>query len=100
MITITADFSVKSDCIEKFIRLAAVCARNTRKENGNLSYRVYRRRRDDSKFIFIEEWLNDVVIEKHGEMPHFKEFLAAVEPLLVCTPEITEHVNVPEIRNI
>ena len=100
MITITANFNVKPDCTAEFIRLAAVCARNTRKENGNLSYRVYRQRYDETKFTFIEEWLNDVVIEKHNEMPHFKEFLEVIAPLLAAQPEITQFTNVPEIRNI
>ena len=37
MITIVANFSVKPDCVDKFIKLAADCTRSTRKENGNLS---------------------------------------------------------------
>ena len=100
MIKIVADFSIKPDCVDRFIRHAAVVARETRKENGNLSYHVYRERGDQTKFIFIEEWLNDTVIEKHNAMPHFKEFSGNIKPLIAAEPRITEYTNVPEIRNI
>lgn len=100
MIKIVADFSVKPDCTEQFIRFAAIAARETRKENGNMSYHVYRERNDMTKFIFIEEWLNDTVIEKHNDMPHFKEFLINIEPLMSGKPKITRYTNVPEIRNV
>ena len=100
MITIVADFNVKPDCIEEFIRLTAVCTRNTRKENGNLSYKVFRARHEGNKFTFIEEWLNDTAIEKHNEMPHFKEFLKSIAPLIKSEPNIKQIMNVPEIRSI
>lgn len=98
MITIVAKFDVKQDCVDKFIRLAAECTRNTRKENGNLSYKVFAERYDLSKFVFIEEWLNDVAIEKHNEMAHFNTFLTMIAPLINKEPEITQIMNVPAIR--
>lgn len=98
MITIVARFDVKPDCVDKFIRLAADCTRNTRKENGNLSYKVFRERYDNAKFTFIEEWLNDVAIDKHNNMPHFKIFLTMIAPLINGKPEITQIINVPAIR--
>jgi quinol monooxygenase YgiN len=98
MITIIADFAVKSDCMDKFIRLAADCTRETRKENGNLSYKVFRSREDETKFTFIEEWLNDVAIDKHNDAPHFKRFIGAIEPLIENEPSIKQIMNVPAIR--
>ncbi|MGN0182720.1 MAG: putative quinol monooxygenase [Candidatus Ornithomonoglobus sp.] len=98
MITIVANFDVKPDCVDKFIRLAADCTRNTRKENGNLSYKVFQARNDKAKFTFIEEWLNDVAIDKHNEMPHFKLFLDQIAPLINGEPAIEQIMNVPAIR--
>ena len=98
MITIVANFDVKPDCVDKFIRLAADCTRNTRKENGNLSYKVFQARYDKAKFTFIEEWLNDVAIEKHNEMPHFQSFITMIAPLINGEPEIVQIMNVPAIR--
>lgn len=98
MIVIVADFDVKADCIDKFIRLAADCTRSTRKENGNLSYKVFQGREDECKFTFIEEWLNDVAIEKHSEAPHFKLFIDSVTPLINGEPSIKQIMRVPAIR--
>lgn len=98
MITIVATFDVKPDCIDKFIRLAADCTRMTRKETGNLSYKVFQGRNDNSKFTFIEEWLNDVAIEKHGDAPHFKTFLDMIKPLINGEPSIEQVMRVPAIR--
>lgn len=100
MITIIANFRVKDGGEKEFIRHAAVCARETRKENGNLSYRVFRARNDPEKFTFIEEWLNDLAIEKHNEMPHFKLFLDRIAPITAGAPDIEQITNVPEIRNV
>lgn len=98
MITIVADFDVKPNCVDKFIRFAADCTRNTRKENGNLSYKVFQARYDKAKFTFIEEWLNDVAIDKHNEMPHFRLFLDQIAPLINGEPDIRQIMNVPAIR--
>lgn len=98
MITIVANFDVKADSVDKFIRLAADCTRNTRKEVGNLSYKVFHARNDKTKFIFIEEWLNDVAIEKHNAAPHFKSFLDSIAPLINGEPSIEQIMSVPAIR--
>lgn len=98
MITIVANFDIKSDCVDKFIRFASDCTRETRKENGNLSYKVFQARHDKTKFTFIEEWLNDVAIDKHNEMPHFKLFLDSIAPLINGEPSIEQIMKVPAIR--
>lgn len=98
MITIVANFDVKPDCVGEFIRLAADCTRQTRKENGNLSYKVFQSRYDNTKFTFIEEWLNDVAIDKHNEMPHFRLFLDKIAPIMNGEPEIEQIMRVPAIR--
>ncbi len=98
MIVIVADFKVKPDCVDKFIRLAADCTRDTRKENGNLSYKVFQGREDKCKFTFIEEWLNDVAIEKHNEAPHFKLFIDSISSLINGEPSIKQIMRVPAIR--
>lgn len=98
MITIVANFDVKPDCADKFIRLAAECTRGSRKENGNLSYKVFRERGDKTRFTFIEEWLNDVAVDKHNETPHFRLFLDGIAPLIYGEPDVRQIMNVPAIR--
>lgn len=98
MITIIAEFQVKSGCADEFIRLATECTRNTRKEAGNLSYRVFYERNDGDKFTFIEEWANDVAIEKHNAMQHFNAFIEAIKPITIGAPSIKQIMRVSAIR--
>ena len=97
MITIVANFKIKSDCIDQFKRLALVCVRNTRKEKGNLSYKIYQGRTRLGEFTFIEEWLNDVAIEQHNKMPHFLTFLDQIKPLCEGDPVIEQIMAVPSV---
>jgi len=97
MITIVAKFKIKSDQIEQFKRLALVCVRNTRKERGNLAYKIYQGREKRDEFTFIEEWLNDVAIEKHNEASHFLTFLDDIAPLCEKEPVIEQIMAVPSV---
>lgn len=98
MITIVADFSVKPECAEKFIELAAECTAATRREPGNCSYKVFRSRTDESKFTFIEEWMTDNAIKNHGKSMHFTRFIDMIKPLIECEPIIRQLEKVAEIR--
>jgi quinol monooxygenase YgiN len=94
MITVTAFFDVKPDCRDKFIRLACDCARNSRREKGNLSYKVYAQRNNGSQFTFIEEWVNDAAIEMHSRAAHFQSFIAMTAPFLNSEPVIKQLTTV------
>lgn len=98
MITIIAQFDVKENSRSEFIRRAAECTRSTRKEAGNLSYKVFCERDDENKFTFIEEWANDVAIEKHGGMSHFNAFVESIKPLINGDIKIKQIMRVSEIR--
>lgn len=97
MVTILANFRVKPDCVDQFKRLALVCVRNTRKERGNLSYKIFQGRHKPQEFTFIEEWLNDVAIEAHNKMPHFISFLDQAVPLCEGEPVIEQITAVPSV---
>jgi quinol monooxygenase YgiN len=97
MITIVAKFKVKPECIEKFKRSALNCVRNTRKECGNITYKIFQGRHTPDEFTFIEEWLNDVAIDKHNNMPHFKAFLDEIKPLCEADPIIEQIMAVPSV---
>lgn len=98
MITVIAEFEVKPENKDKFISLAADCARDTQKEAGNLSYRVFYGSYDETKFTFIEEWANDTAIEKHNNSVHFCRFIDAIKPLIDGKPQIKQIMRVSRIR--
>ncbi len=93
MITIIAKFSVNADKTEEFKKRAINLLRETRKEKGCLSYKIYQGRQDASKFTFIEEWLNDTAIEQHNEAKHFCEFLAGIK-------HITSDMNIEQLSTV
>jgi quinol monooxygenase YgiN len=71
--------------------------RDTRKEKGNLAYKIYQDRKDTSRFTFIEEWLNDTAIEQHNNAKHFIAFLDAIKPLTDGDVQIEQLTKVPSI---
>ncbi len=97
MITIIAKFDVRSDSVAQFIRCAADVTRETRKEKGSLSYKIYQNRTDKTKFTFVEEWLNDTAIEQHNYAPHFTKFLDLIKPLINGEVQIEQLEKVPAV---
>ena len=81
MITIIAKFNVLNGSVDEFKKCAVNVVRDTRKEKGNLAYKIYQSREDATKFTFIEEWLNDTAIEQHNNAKHFLQFLEDIKPL-------------------
>ncbi len=97
MITIIAKFKVKQDSVSKFIKLANDVTRQTKKEKGNLSYKVFQKQDDKTSFTFIEEWLHEQAIAEHNVMPHFKEFIEAIGPHLEKEVSIEKLEKVPSV---
>lgn len=97
MITIIANFDVKAEYIDSFIKCATDVTRETRKEKGCLSYKITHKRDDKSKFTFIEEWLNDTAIEAHNEAKHFKLFVEKIVPMLNGDIDIKQLEKLPSV---
>lgn len=97
MITIIAKFSVMAGKTDEFIKLANDVTRQTKKEKGNLSYKIFQSQDTATSFTFIEEWLNDLSIAEHNSTPHFKEFVEKVTPILEKDIEIEKLDKVPSV---
>ena len=97
MITIIAKFNVLSGSVEELKKCAVNVVRDTRKENGNLAYKIYQDRQDSTKFTFIEEWLNDTAIEQHNNAKHFIKFLDDIKPLTEGDVQIEQLNKVPSV---
>ena len=97
MITIIAKFNVLSCSVEEFKKCAVNVVRDTRKEKGNLAYKIYQDRQDSTKFTFIEEWLNDTAIEQHNNAKHFIKFLDDIKPLTEGDVQIEQLNKVPSV---
>ena len=97
MITIIAKFNVLNGSVDEFKKCAVNVVRDTRKEKGNLAYKIYQSREDATKFTFIEEWLNDTAIEQHNNAKHFLQFLEDIKPLTDGDVQIEQLTKVPSV---
>ena len=97
MITIIAKFSVLSGSVEEFKKCAVNVVRDTRKEKGNLAYKIYQNRQNPTQFTFIEEWLNDTAIEQHNNAKHFIKFLEDIKPITEGDVQIEQLNKVPSV---
>ncbi len=97
MITIIAKFDVLPGKDDEFIKHAIDVTRETRKERGNLSYKILQSEKQGGGFTFIEEWLNDTAIEQHNNAKHFIKFMEAIKPIIKGEVEIERLSKVPSI---
>lgn len=97
MITIIAAFEVHPDKTDEFVKHAIDVTRETRKERGNLSYKILQSEEKNGNFTFLEEWLNNAAIEQHGNSKHFTKFMEDIKPLLKGDVRIERFTKVPSI---
>ncbi len=97
MITIIAKFDVLPDKKDEFIKQAIDVTRETRKERGNLSYKILQSDEPNGGFTFIEEWLNATAIEQHNSAKHFTKFIEAIQPMIKGDVQIERLSKIPSI---
>lgn len=97
MITIIAKFDVMPGKNDEFIKYAVDVTRETRKERGNLSYKILQSEQAGGGFTFIEEWLNDTAIEQHNSSKHFIKFMDQIKPIIKGDVRIERLSKVPSI---
>jgi quinol monooxygenase YgiN len=63
----------------------------TRRENGCVSYQLFRNNSDASDFVFIEEWTSDAALDAHLKTPHLLDAVAKVTPLVAKATDISRY---------
>lgn len=96
MITIIASFEVLPEKSSEFIKCAVDLTRETRRERGNLSYKVLKAQ-NGSGFTFVEEWLNEAAIEMHNKSPHFIKFIEEIKPIIKGDASIERFTRIPSV---
>ncbi|OAP43332.1 antibiotic biosynthesis monooxygenase [Sinorhizobium glycinis] len=62
--------------------LAAPLIEATRKEEGCVSYDLYRKTTEPDMLVFVETWKSPAAVDDHFAEPHLKSFQAAMATLL------------------
>ena len=79
MIHILASFEVKNDKLSDFIKLCNELIKESRSEEGCVSYHLQQNTEKENHLVFVEEWKSNEAIEKHNSSEHFTRIV----PLLV-----------------
>ena len=79
MIHILASFEVKNDKLSDFIKLCNELIKESRAEEGCVSYHLQQNTEKENHLVFVEEWKSNEAIEKHNSSGHFTRIV----PLLV-----------------
>lgn len=88
MLTVVAKAIVKEEKIEEFKKYADEIIKETRKEEGNISYNLYEDSKNSNILTFIEFWRSEEDLQKHFNSKHFKEILPKMEELQKSKTEI------------
>ncbi|EEX73634.1 antibiotic biosynthesis monooxygenase [Leptotrichia hofstadii F0254] len=92
MIHILASFEVKNDKLSDFIKLCNELIKESRAEEGCVSYHLQQNTEKENHLVFVEEWKSNEAIEKHNASGHFTRIV----PLLV---EMCENAPVIQTFN-
>lgn len=83
MLTVIAELIVKEESIETVKTELLKLVEPTRLEEGCIEYRLHQDNDDSKVFIFFEIWENLTCLERHMESPHFKNYIASVDGMIV-----------------
>lgn len=75
MIKIVASKYVKKEQKEEFLKLTSELVKDSRKEEGCISYALYQDIADQTHLTFIEEWKDDDAIIAHNKSKHFTRII-------------------------
>ncbi|MFT3701149.1 MAG: putative quinol monooxygenase [Agriterribacter sp.] len=93
---IFAKWQVKEGQLESVLSLLAALAEESRKEEGNLFYKIHQSLSDTHTLILSEAYADETALDVHRGSAHFKNFvLQQIVPLLEKREvEITNEVLV------
>jgi len=84
---------IKSDAERRSetIRLAQALAQASREEEGCLGCRLYQDTEAENDFVFVEEWVDELALQRHFRAAHIAEFMRSVPATLIAPPDVKFH---------
>lgn len=76
---IVATIVAKPEFTEEILKVLHTVTDATRKEEGNISYVLYKSVDNNSKFTILEEWKSQDAINYHNQTAHFLTFKKELE---------------------
>ena len=88
MIHILASFEVKNDKLSDFIKLCNELIKESRAEEGCVSYHLQQNTEKENHLVFVEEWKSNEAIEKHNASGHFTRIVSLLVEMCENAPVI------------
>jgi len=79
---LVVNIKIKSENVERWMKMALENAREARKEPGCRQFEVLVDPKDGTKVMLFEIYNDEKAFEAHQQTPHFKKYLAEAVPLL------------------
>ncbi|MGC1391343.1 MAG: putative quinol monooxygenase [Bacteroidales bacterium] len=79
---IVAKVTVKPEKLKIFIEAAKEIIEKSNKETGCKSYQLYQDPYDNTKFVFVEEYVNQAAVDAHFASDYFKAFGPKINDLV------------------
>lgn len=73
---------VKPGMVDDFLTGVRINHAGTRQEPGNAAFDVLRDPENECRFVIYEAFESEEAIAAHREMPHYKECMSLISPLL------------------
>lgn len=81
MFIVTAKCILIEDKTEQFKAIVETLIKETRKENGCISYNLYQDIKNQNILTFFEEWKSKNSLDRHMETKHFKDIAPKLRKL-------------------
>jgi quinol monooxygenase YgiN len=95
---IVAKVNVKPEKIKDFTEAAKEMIEKSNKESGCKSYQLYQDPYDNTKFVFVEQYVNQAAVDAHFAADYFKGFGPKIadlvaEPAKIKIVSMAKEVN-------
>lgn len=86
---VVARLDIKPEKVDQFLELAKKMVEETRKEQGCITYILYKSCfTPENEFVFYEEYKDQKALDFHNGSIYLKEFLSVTAPMLNSAPKV------------
>ncbi len=82
MIVVTGRVRIPPEQRAEFAAIATEMCAASRADDGCIGYRVYEDLEQPNRYVFVEEWRDDVALQSHFAQPQTARFMGALVPML------------------
>lgn len=94
MIMSTARDYIKPEKVSEYLPLIKQLIEETRKEEGNISYTLFRDREHEGEFVLLEYWRDQESLDAHFKTAHFTTLVPQIEKLHASPSVVNTYTEV------